>query len=84
MFEEIDEKIECKAHFKSGIIIPVHMKWEKKWYQLQKVLLRWEERKGRELLRHFSVTDGGNVFHITFYPESLIWKLHGVDKGESA
>ncbi len=82
MLEELDEDIECKIHFREGTMLPLDIKWQTKWYPIKKVLLRWEERRGRELLRHFSVTDGANVFHIAFYPENLMWKLHGVDRGE--
>ncbi|TET24796.1 MAG: hypothetical protein E3J78_00580 [Candidatus Cloacimonadota bacterium] len=79
MQEELNEKIDCKALFSKGTVTPQQFKWKKKWYVVQKVLLRWEDRKGRELLRHFSVTDKANIFHIVFYPESLIWKLRGID-----
>jgi hypothetical protein len=81
MFEEIDEKVSCEVLFKKGKVTPRYLLWKKKWYKIEKVLLRWEERDGKELLRHFSVTDGGNIFHIVFCPESLNWKLIGIDKG---
>lgn len=80
MLEEINEKIACEILFKKGNATPRYLLWKKRWYKIEKVLLRWEERKGRELLRHFSVTDGCNTFHIVFYPESLTWKLLGIDK----
>jgi len=25
---------------------------------------------------------GANIFHIVFYPENLVWKLFGIDKGD--
>lgn len=79
---EVNEKISCEVLFKNGKATPRYLLWKKKWYKIEKVLLRWEERRGKELLRHFSVTDGGNVFHIVFYPGSLIWKLRGIDKDD--
>ena len=78
--EEMNEKITCEILFKEGKVTPRYLFWKKKWYKIEKVLLRWEERRGKELLRHFSVTDGCNTFHIVFYPLSLIWKLRGIDK----
>lgn len=79
MLEEIDEKIDCKILFKKGKIIPLSIFWQKKWYEIKKVLLRWEERKGEELLTHLSVTDGANTFHIVFHSDTMIWKLMGID-----
>lgn len=81
MFEEMDEKIACEVLFKQGKVIPRYILWKKRWYKIEEVLLRWEEREGKELLRHFSVTDGANIFHIVFYPDSLVWKLLDIDTG---
>jgi len=82
MFEEIDDSIQCEVLFKGTKVVPLSLVWKKHTYKIEKVLLRWEEREGKELLRHFSVTDGANIFHIVFYPDNLIWKLKGIDKGD--
>ena len=79
MLEQIDERIDCRVLFQRGKITPLSIFWKKKWFKIEEVLLRWEEREGKELLRHFSVTDGANIFHIVFYPDSLVWKLLGID-----
>jgi hypothetical protein len=76
---EVNEKIACEILFKDGKAIPRALNWKKRWYTIEEVLLQWEERRGKELLRHFSVTDGINVFHIVFYPGSLIWKIRGIE-----
>jgi hypothetical protein len=79
MLEETDEKIDCKILFQKGKAIPLSIFWEKKWYEIKEVLLRWEERKGETSLRHFSVTDGINTFHIVFHSDTMKWKLMGFD-----
>ncbi|TES92509.1 MAG: hypothetical protein E3J87_05220 [Candidatus Cloacimonadota bacterium] len=82
MFEDTNERIECEVAFKRTKVTPLNLVWKKHTYKIEKVLLRWEEREGKELLRHFSVTDGANIFHIVFYPDSLVWKLLGIDTGD--
>jgi len=82
MFEEVNERISCEVLFEKGRVTPRRILWMKRWYKIEKVLLRWEERMGQEVLRHFSVTDGANTFHIVFYPEAMFWKLISIDKGD--
>ena len=38
----------------------------------------WIERQGQTVLRHFSVSDGEDTFHIVMNSETLTWHMEGV------
>jgi hypothetical protein len=38
----------------------------------------WTERQGQSMLYHYSVSGGGDVYHLVFSSEELIWHLEHV------
>lgn len=48
-------------------------KWGNRYYQVKKVNLVHSERRGREKLTFFSVSDGANAFRLSFSSETFRW-----------
>jgi hypothetical protein len=75
MHTSFDDRLEVCARFKDGSVIPLWFFWRGRKHEVEKVTFRWEERSGRSLIRHFSVSDGANVFEIGYDSEKSDWRL---------
>jgi len=75
MYTDFDDRLEVCARFSRGAVTPVWFSWLGRRYDIEEVTFTWEERCGRSLVRHFSVTDGANIFEIGYDSEKGAWKL---------
>jgi hypothetical protein len=73
--QELDEKIDVLARFDSGKIAPCNFYWKNKEYSIKKVNYSWQERLGQEIISHFSVDTGTNLYQISFNNTSLGWRI---------
>lgn len=74
------ETIEVAAVFGKNKIKP-------KWFirggskhDIKEITYIWRSRKGDAVIAHFTVTDGANVFEISFNQKSMSWTLDGVEQ----
>ena len=61
--------------FKETGAEPVMFKWGGRYYKVDRVNLVHTERKGRNKMYIYSVTDKANAFRLRFYTETLKWEL---------
>ena len=76
MYQEVNEPIEVMVAFKAGNKVePVAFKWGNRHYKVDRVNLVHAERRGREKVYVFSVSDKANAFRLKFSTETLKWDL---------
>jgi len=54
---------------------PMTFKWGNRYYQVRKINLVHSERRGREKLTFFSVSDDANAFRLVYSSEAMKWEL---------
>ena len=69
------ENIEVMASFSHGKIIPQYFQWRSHEYKINKINYTWQEKKGQEVIYYFSVNAGDDLYQISFYNKSCIWKM---------
>jgi len=75
MYEKISESVEVLAAFRKDRAEPVTFKWRNRYYQIKKVNMVHAERKGREKITYFSVSDDANAYRLSFSSETMKWRL---------
>ncbi|MCI0479251.1 hypothetical protein L0Y59_01780 [Candidatus Uhrbacteria bacterium] len=75
MYSSVSEPIEVLAAFRKGRTEPMTFKWGNRYYQVKKVNMVHSERRGREKVVIFSVSDDANAYRLSFSTESLRWTL---------
>lgn len=60
-------------------IRPLRFRWSGRTIDVKEITYSWKTREGRKELYHFSVTDGGALYELTFDPGSLLWKLEQLE-----
>jgi hypothetical protein len=73
--EELNEKIEVLALFRSGRVFPRIFFWKHKTYKIRNITYNWQERRGEVMLHYFSVSTGSDLYQISFNNTSLSWRL---------
>ncbi|MCX5725699.1 MAG: hypothetical protein NT030_00710 [Candidatus Saganbacteria bacterium] len=78
MAAEINENIQVGAIFRGSKIRPAWFVWEGRKYAVKDVTYSWYARDGDVIHSFFSVSDGVNLFEISFNLSTLNWKLVSV------
>ena len=60
---------------------PVRFKWSGRVFEVREVTYSWSTRDGASTVHHFSVSDGKDIYEITFNASSLVWSLEAVSEG---
>lgn len=60
-------------------IRPVRFNWSGRLFEIKEITYTWKTKEGRKNIYHFSVTDGGSLYELTFDTDSLIWKLENLE-----
>lgn len=81
MITEINETIKVGAVFgdKRKKLKPVWFIWSDRKYLIQEITYIWTEKTGKSIIHYFTVTDGVNLFSISYNTDTLVWTLHFVD-----
>ena len=66
------------AVFKDGKIVPRWFIWNGRRITVVEVTYRWESEAGEVTLKHFSASDGANLYELCFDTASMIWRLKNV------
>jgi|WetSurMetagenome_2_1015567.scaffolds.fasta_scaffold62813_2 hypothetical protein len=56
---------------------PVMFIWRNREYRVQDVTYVWREIQGQAEVYHFSVSDGVNVFELSYNAKALDWTING-------
>jgi hypothetical protein len=67
--------IRVLAAFDKGRVKPLQFRWGTMTYHIKTIELTYSERKGRETLLYFGVSDGVNAFRLAYASESQEWFL---------
>jgi hypothetical protein len=79
MITEVGEAIKVGAVFDpEQIIQPKWFVWNGRKYAIEKVTFTWKVRDGQKIFYHFAVTDGANLYELTYDASTLSWKLMAV------
>lgn len=63
-------------------IRPVWFIWEGREHYIKDITYTWNNREGRSLLYHFSVTDkADNLYELCYRTESATWHLLALEEG---
>lgn len=73
--EILNKVISVTALFKEGRIYPLSFILDDKEYPIAQITYNWQERRGREIINHFSVLCAENIYHLTFNNTSFGWRL---------
>ncbi len=75
VFSSVGDSIDVLVAFRKNRPEPMVIKWNNRHYQVRKVHRVHLEQNERERTIHFSVTDDRWLFHVSFSPNTLRWKL---------
>lgn len=78
MITEINERIIVGAIFKNGTIKIKYFIWKNRKIEIKKITYKWKTKIGKKDVFNFAVTDGINIFEVSFIPEDFIWNLEKV------
>ena len=56
---------------------PVMFIWRNREYRVQDVTYVWRETQGQAEVYHFTVSDGANVFELSYNAKALDWTITG-------
>lgn len=75
------ETIRVAAIFAPGCQVrPVWFEWRRQKYQVAETSYFWKENFGGSTTLHFAVSDGCNLFELSFDPLDQKWTLEGVEQ----
>ncbi len=75
MYSNVSEPIEVLAAFRNERIEPMTFKRGNRHYQVKKINLVHSERRGREKIFFFSVSDDANAYRLSLSSETMKWHL---------
>ena len=60
-------------------IKPVKFKWSGRSIAVKEITYTWKSKEGLKDIYHFSITDGGTLFELSFDTSSLLWRLESLE-----
>jgi hypothetical protein len=81
MITEINEPVKVGAIFGDNKtkLKPVWFIWSGRKYDIKEITYIWTEKVRKANIHHFTVSDGANLFDISYSTDSLVWMLHSVE-----
>ena len=70
-----NEKLKVGAVFKDGNIFPKWFQYHSKKIIVEEITYSWKRKNGENNLIYFSVSDGANLYALSFQPDNLLWNL---------
>ncbi len=67
--------IKVATIFKGGTITPLWFEWNNQKYRIDRVVYRWEEKKGRAQILYFAVMSDGDLYNLRLDMENLVWEI---------
>ncbi|MCM8769128.1 MAG: hypothetical protein NC911_05570 [Candidatus Omnitrophica bacterium] len=78
MITEISEPIKVASIFSCGKVKICWFVWKGRRVEVVKTTFAWKNRRGEKNLHHFALSNGQEVFEVSFCPEDLSWYLERV------
>lgn len=79
MSEMINETVKVGAVFNNSKIIPKWFIRANQRFDITNINYTWKTKEGRKLICHFAVSDGVNVFELSYDMEDAKWELTAAD-----
>ncbi len=81
MITEVNEPIKVGAIFGDNKkkLKPVWFVWSGKKYDIREITYIWTQKTGKSSIHHFTVTDGANLFDISYSADTIVWTLHSIE-----
>jgi hypothetical protein len=79
MISSVNDRVKVLALFDEKGLQPLRFQWRHVTYAVKDITFRWKERREGATIHRFSVSDGSNVFQLTYNSDHLTWKLEAVD-----
>lgn len=85
MITEVHEPIKVGAIFGDNKkkLKPVWFVWSNRKYDIKEITYIWTEKARKASIHHFTVTDGANLFDISYSTDTLVWTLHSLETDAS-
>lgn len=81
MAELIQEPIKVGVVFGNTKIKPRWFIWGSRRIDITEVNYTWKTKEGKNTFYHFAVSDGINVFELSYDSEGAKWELTAMDPG---
>lgn len=81
MTEQIKEPIQVGVVFGNTRIKPKWFIWGNRRFDIIDVNYTWKTKEGKNTFYHFAVSDGINVFELSYDSGRIKWELAAVDLG---
>ncbi|HOV22036.1 MAG TPA: hypothetical protein P5150_01315 [Candidatus Ratteibacteria bacterium] len=78
MSTEIKERIEVNAIFTKNKLKILWFKWKERKYFVKNITFSWKKHSGDKEIYLFDLSNGIDVFEISFIPENLTWYLEKI------
>jgi hypothetical protein len=75
MYNEVNEPIEVLCAYVKGKALPLYFRWHDRRYKIDQVNLVHSQRRGRDKLYFFSVSNSKNYFKLCHDTEKNSWNL---------
>lgn len=63
----------------NGRIQPVWFEWRRRKHTVTAITYRYEGKQGDSRLLHFTVTDEGGLYELTYNTHDQTWQLRGIE-----
>lgn len=60
-------------------IKPLRFKWSGRLLEVKEITYTWKTREGKNNIYHFSVSDGGILYELSFNTDTLLWRLESLE-----
>ena len=80
MITEVHEPVKVGAVFSGGTVTIRWIIWKGKKILIERVTFAWKTADGAKEVRKFALSNGTEVFEVSFYPADCRWyleKIHG-------
>lgn len=78
MISEIKEKIKVGVIFDNGLIKIKWFIWKNRKIEVKRITYKWKLENGENEIYNFAVTDGVNIFEISFNSKNFVWTLEKI------
>ncbi len=75
MITEVGEPVRVGAVFSGGAVSIRWIVWKGRKIPIEKVTFAWKTTDGEKEVRKFAITNGTEVFEVSFYPAECRWYL---------
>ncbi|OGS39401.1 MAG: hypothetical protein A2551_00590 [Elusimicrobia bacterium RIFOXYD2_FULL_34_30] len=76
---KVNQKVKIGAVFEGLNIKPKWFFWINKKFEVKNITYQWKSKIGDATIIHFSVSDGTNLYELSFNQKTLEWRLENIE-----